>query len=73
MAVIPLVGVAAPRGAMAVAAYAARAGLDLPTYRSQLGPALTLETAGKSFVELATDPQLTGSFMLTAGGLAPAP
>jgi len=60
-------------GAMAVAGYAARAGLDVSTYSSQLGPTLTPEIAGKSFVELATNSQLAGSFMLTAGGLAPAP
>jgi NAD(P)-dependent dehydrogenase (short-subunit alcohol dehydrogenase family) len=73
LSVLPQLTPATELGAMAVAAYAARAGLDVPGYRSQLGPALTPETAGKSFVELVTNPQLTGSFMLTAGGLAPAP
>jgi NAD(P)-dependent dehydrogenase (short-subunit alcohol dehydrogenase family) len=73
LSVLPQLTPATELGAMAVAAYAARAGLDVAGYRSQLGPALTPETAGKSFVELATNPQLTGSFMLTAGGLAPAP
>jgi NAD(P)-dependent dehydrogenase (short-subunit alcohol dehydrogenase family) len=73
LSVLPQLTPATELGAIAVAAYAARAGLDVPAYSSQLGPALTPETAGKSFVELATDPQLAGSFMLTAGGLAPAP
>jgi NAD(P)-dependent dehydrogenase (short-subunit alcohol dehydrogenase family) len=73
LSVLPQLTPATELGATAVAAYAARAGLDVATYLSQLGPTLTPETAGKAFVELATDPQLAGSFMLTAGGLAPAP
>ena len=73
LSVLPQLTPATDLGAVAVAAYAARAGLDLAAYRDQLGPALTPETAGKSFVELATHPELAGSFMLTAGGLAPAP
>ena len=73
LSVLPQLTPATELGAMAVAGYAARAGLDVSTYSSQLGPALTPEIAGKSFVELATDSQLAGSFMLTAGGLAPAP
>src|SRR5258708_32967161 len=73
LSVLPQLTPATELGAKAVAGYAARAGLDVPTYTSQLGPTLTPETAGQSFVELATDPQLAGSFMLTAGGLGPAP
>jgi len=73
LSVLPQLTPATELGATAVAAYAARAGLDVATYRGQLGPTLTPETAGKAFVELASDPQLAGSFMLTAGGLAPAP
>jgi NADP-dependent 3-hydroxy acid dehydrogenase YdfG len=73
LSVLPQLTPATELGAIAVAGYAARAGLDVSAFISQLGPTLTPETAGKSFVELATDPQLAGSFMLTAGGLAPAP
>jgi len=73
LSVLPQLTPATELGATAVAAYAARAGLDVATYLSQLGPTLSPETAGKAFVELATDAQLAGSFMLTAGGLAPAP
>jgi hypothetical protein len=73
LSVLPQLTPATELGAMAVAGYAARAGLDVSTYSSQLGPTLTPEIAGKSFVELATNSQLAGSFMLTAGGLAPAP
>jgi NAD(P)-dependent dehydrogenase (short-subunit alcohol dehydrogenase family) len=73
LSVLPQLTPATELGATAVAAYAARAGLDVATYRSQLGPTLTPETAGKAFVELATNPERAGSFMLTAGGLAPAP
>ena len=73
LSVLPQLTPATELGATAVAAYAARAGLDVATYLSQLGPTLSPETAGKAFVELATDAQLAGSFTLTAGGLAPAP
>jgi len=72
LSVLPLTP-ATELGAVAVAAYAARAGLDVAAFRAQLGPELTPETAGKSFVELATNPELAGGFMLTVGGLAPAP
>jgi len=73
LSVLPQLTPATELGAIAVAAYAARAGLDEAAYRDQLGPELTPETAGKSFVELAANAELSGSFMLTAGGLVPAP
>jgi len=73
LSVLPQLTPATELGEKAVAAYAARAGLDVVAYRDQLGPALTAEMAGKSFVELVTDASRSGSFMLTAGGLVPAP
>lgn len=73
VSVLPQLTPATELGAKAVAAYAARAGLDVTAYLDQLGPVLTPERAGKSFVELVTDPELSGSFMLTAGGLTPVP
>jgi NAD(P)-dependent dehydrogenase (short-subunit alcohol dehydrogenase family) len=73
LSVLPQITPATELGATALAAYAARASQDVATYLDQLGPALTPQTAGTCFVELATGPELTGAFMLTASGLAPAP
>ena len=73
LSVLPQLTPATELGAKASAAYAARAGLDLAAYREQLGPELTPDAAGKAFVELVTNGELAGSFMLTAGGLVPAP
>jgi NAD(P)-dependent dehydrogenase (short-subunit alcohol dehydrogenase family) len=73
LSVLPQLTPATELGSKAAAAYAARAGLDMTAYREQLGPVLTPEAAGASFVELVTSPELSGAFMLTAGGLTPAP
>jgi NAD(P)-dependent dehydrogenase (short-subunit alcohol dehydrogenase family) len=73
LSVLPQLTPATELGEKAVEAYAARAGMDVAAFRSQLGPELTAETAGDSFVELASDQARSGSFMLTAAGLTPAP
>jgi NAD(P)-dependent dehydrogenase (short-subunit alcohol dehydrogenase family) len=73
LSVLPQLTPATELGEKAVEAYAARAGMDVAAFREQLGPELTAETAGKSFVELVTDSSRSGSFMLTAAGLTPAP
>jgi hypothetical protein len=71
--VLPQLTPATELGEKAVEAYAARAGMHVAAFREQLGPELTAETAGSSFVELASDQARSGSFMLTAAGLTPAP
>jgi NADP-dependent 3-hydroxy acid dehydrogenase YdfG len=58
-------------GASAAAAYASRAGLDLPAYLESLGPALTTEQAGQAVTDLATGGEgyREGAYLLTAAGL----
>jgi len=73
LSVLPQLTPATELGEKAVQAYAARAGMDLAAFRDQMGPELTAEAAGNSFVELVSDPGRSGSFMLTAAGLTPAP
>jgi hypothetical protein len=43
-------------GAAGAAAYAARQGVDLPTFLEGLGPPLTPEQAGQAITGLAADP-----------------
>lgn len=61
-------------GSAAVAAYAARQGVDLDTYLRDAGPALTAEQAGEAVTSLVTGTGHDhGAYLLTAAGLAPAP
>jgi len=72
-AVLPQLTPATELGSAAVAAYAARQGLDLATALDRFGPALTPEQVGKAIVELATDPDLADTaYLLTTAGLATA-
>jgi NAD(P)-dependent dehydrogenase (short-subunit alcohol dehydrogenase family) len=61
-------------GSAAVAAYAARQGVDVATYRQNAGPALTTEQVGEAIIGLitSTDPG-HDAYLLTAAGLTPAP
>jgi hypothetical protein len=53
-----------------VASYAARQGMDVPSYLAAAGPALTAEQAGGAVTDLLTDPGLDqDAYLLTAGGL----
>ena len=71
-AVLPQLTPVTDLGAAAVAAYAARQGVDVATALERSGPALTLEQVGKSIAELVDDPSLDhGAYLLTAGGLSP--
>ena len=59
-------------GAQAVAAYAARQGVDTATFLAARGPVLQAERVGRAIAELATDPALDGAaYVLNAGGLEP--
>jgi NAD(P)-dependent dehydrogenase (short-subunit alcohol dehydrogenase family) len=58
-------------GASAVAAYAARSGLDVPAFLAQRGPALTAEQVGEAVAALAAGP--AGDTATAPGGLGGAP
>jgi NAD(P)-dependent dehydrogenase (short-subunit alcohol dehydrogenase family) len=55
-------------GAAAVAAYAAREGMDIPSFLATRGPSLTPEQAAKSVLELAAGTD-DGAYLLAAAGL----
>jgi NADP-dependent 3-hydroxy acid dehydrogenase YdfG len=58
-------------GAAAVAAYAAREGMDVASFLATRGPALTPDQAGKAVLDLASDPGGgPGAYLLTAAGLS---
>jgi hypothetical protein len=70
--VLPQLTPATDLGAAAVAAYAARAGIDIPAQLERLGPALTPEQAGQAVIDLATDRgRDQDAYLLTAAGLSP--
>ena len=73
-AVLPRLTPATQLGAAAVAAYAARQGVDVATAVERSGPVLTPEQVGKSIVDLVTDRALDRpAYLLTAAGLTAAP
>jgi NAD(P)-dependent dehydrogenase (short-subunit alcohol dehydrogenase family) len=70
-ALLPQLTPATDLGAAAVAAYAARQGLELTAALERFDPALTPDQVGKAVVELATDPSLADTaHLLTTAGLA---
>jgi NAD(P)-dependent dehydrogenase (short-subunit alcohol dehydrogenase family) len=70
VSVLPQLTPATALGAAAVAAYAAREGMDVAAYLDRSGPALTAERAGDAIVELAAgDGHDEGAYLLTAAGL----
>jgi NAD(P)-dependent dehydrogenase (short-subunit alcohol dehydrogenase family) len=72
-AVLPQLTPETGLGAAAVAAYAARQGIDVATARDRMGPVLTPQQVGKAIVDLVTDPSLDHTaYLLTAAGLSPA-
>jgi NAD(P)-dependent dehydrogenase (short-subunit alcohol dehydrogenase family) len=71
-AVLPQLTPATGLGAAAVAAYAARAGMDVETYLKERGPVLTPEQAGTAITTLIGDPgHDQRAYLLTAAGLRP--
>jgi hypothetical protein len=59
-------------GAAAVAAYAARQGVDPAAFVAARGPVLEAERVGRAVTELVTDPSLDGpAYVLNAAGLDP--
>jgi NAD(P)-dependent dehydrogenase (short-subunit alcohol dehydrogenase family) len=73
-AVLPQLTPTTELGARAVAAYAARAGVDVETFLKERGPSLTPEQVGEAVLGLATasGPPPAAS-LLSAAGLAPLP
>ena len=55
-------------GAAAVAAYAAREGMDIPSFLATRGPSLTPEQAGQAVLDLAAGTG-HGAYLLAAAGL----
>ena len=76
ISVLPQLTPATELGAAAVAAYAERQGMDVASYRESLGPALTPEHVGKAILDLIDSPapgEGAEAYLLTAGGVRPAP
>jgi NAD(P)-dependent dehydrogenase (short-subunit alcohol dehydrogenase family) len=72
ISVLPQLTPATGMGAPAVAAYAARQGVDVATYTGNQGPALTPEQVGKAITGLVTGAaSAEGAYLLTAAGLRP--
>lgn len=72
VSVLPRLTPATDLGAHAVAAYAAREGLDVPTFIERQGPSLTPEHVGKAILQLATAPTPAHpAYLLTSTGLTP--
>jgi NAD(P)-dependent dehydrogenase (short-subunit alcohol dehydrogenase family) len=71
-AVLPRLTPATDLGAVAVAAYAERQGVDVESFLQGAGPALTAEQVGKSVLEIATgDAAEDGAYLLSSTGLTP--
>jgi NAD(P)-dependent dehydrogenase (short-subunit alcohol dehydrogenase family) len=70
VSVLPQLTPATELGAAAVAAYAARAGMDVAGFLATRGPALTPDQAGQAVLDLAADSaSSSGAYLLSAGGL----
>lgn len=71
-AVLPGMNPAAGVGATGVAGYAARQGVDVPTFVQRLGPIPSLAEVGAAVAALATDPSYDrDAYLLGAAGLTP--
>jgi len=61
-------------GATAVAAYAAREGIEVAAFTERAGPALTTDQVGQAIVDLAVDDaEGHDAYLLRAAGLSPVP
>jgi NADP-dependent 3-hydroxy acid dehydrogenase YdfG len=70
LSLLPQLTPATELGAAAVAAYAAREGMDVPGYMATRGPVLTAEQTGDAVLELAAGQNFSpGAYLLTAAGL----
>ena len=72
VSVLPQLTPATALGAAAVAAYAAREGMDVATYLDRSGPVLTAPQAGDAIAQLISGAELDQpAYLLTAAGLTP--
>jgi NAD(P)-dependent dehydrogenase (short-subunit alcohol dehydrogenase family) len=72
VSVLPSLTPATDLGAAAVAAYAARQGVDVDTFLQSIPPALTAEQVGKSIVQIASGERRDNrAYTLTSAGLSP--
>jgi NAD(P)-dependent dehydrogenase (short-subunit alcohol dehydrogenase family) len=72
VSVLPGLTPATQLGQKAVAAYAARQGIDVDTFIQSQPPALTPDQVGKSVLEIATGARReAGAYTLTSAGLSP--
>ena len=72
VSVLPQLTPATELGAAAVAAYAAREGLDVATYLDRSGPVLTAPQVGNAVAQLLSEPGYDqDAYLLTAAGLRP--
>jgi NAD(P)-dependent dehydrogenase (short-subunit alcohol dehydrogenase family) len=70
LSLLPQLTPATDLGAAAVAAYAAREGMDVPDFLATRGPVLTPEQAGKAVLELTAGQTFSpGAYLLSAAGL----
>jgi len=60
-------------GAVAIAAYAQRSGVDVGTFVERLGKTLTPEQVGKAVVDLASDSGVGDAYLLSADGMVALP
>ena len=56
-------------GAVGVAGYAARQGIDRDAFVEALHPVLTAEQVGKAVLEIAADPAPAAEYQLSGAGL----
>jgi len=74
ISVLPDLTSATRLGQPAIAAYAAREGIDVATFLENRGPALTPDQAGAEIVRLISGPGFDeAAYLLGAAGLTPAP
>jgi NAD(P)-dependent dehydrogenase (short-subunit alcohol dehydrogenase family) len=70
--VLPRLTPATDLGAMAVAAYAARSGVEVDAFVRSTGPVLSAEQVGRSVLEIAGGGGRNGdTYLLAAAGLSP--
>lgn len=71
ISVLPKLTPATDLGSAAVAAYAARDGVNVEAYLDRFGPGLTVDDVGRATVDLVTSPEYgAGAYLLTPAGLS---
>ncbi|WP_067818320.1 SDR family oxidoreductase [Nocardia inohanensis] len=68
---LPQLTPATDMGEMAVAGYAARTGVDVPTFVKGLSPILTPEMVAKAVLDIAADPDSSAEYRVSGSGAEP--